>query len=221
MMRFVVVCALLGFLAVKTVHSLNAGHRQVVLRSHNRFRRDLANGKVKNKDGTKLPKAKNMYEFKYNLALERLAERSAKKCKFEHSDVKARKFSGETIYTFSLPVNKTIAIDDATAFWWQELKDFGIDDSLNLTRSEFDKGIGHFTQMAWGHTTSIGCAVNYCRNNKSDRTRFTIVFCNYLPAGNILNNAIYEIGKPCKSHSDCTRYKGSKCMFKKGLCRRA
>jgi hypothetical protein len=73
-------------------------------------------------------------------------------------------YSGETIYTYSMPVKMSkflviskwltvdfildTVLDNATAYWWQELEDYGIDESLNLTRNEFDKGIGHFTQMA-------------------------------------------------------------------------
>jgi hypothetical protein len=58
-----------------------------------------------------------MYEFvslvvkvtevlqKYNLIMEKLAEKSAKRCEFKHSTPKARKFSGETIYTFTKPLS--------------------------------------------------------------------------------------------------------------------
>ncbi|KAI6214233.1 hypothetical protein M3Y94_00243600 [Aphelenchoides besseyi] len=215
-----IILLLLTFLSTSyVVQSLKSKERQIALKTHNRYRRDLAKGEVVNKNGNPLPTAQNMYEFKYNIALEKLAEKSARKCEFKHSKPEERKFTGETIYTFTRPVKINNVLDNATTFWFQELADFGVDESLNLTRAEFDKGIGHFTQMAWGETTSVGCAVRYCKT-KSGEFKHTIVFCNYAPPGNILNRQIYEIGQPCKMDSDCTRYKNSKCIRKRGLCRR-
>ncbi|KAF9567048.1 hypothetical protein EC968_003517 [Mortierella alpina] len=45
----------------------------------------------------------------------------------------------------------------------------------------FAMNTGHFTQVVWKSTTSIGCAKKEC-------PRWTIYICNYDPAGNIVSD---------------------------------
>ncbi|KHJ96002.1 hypothetical protein OESDEN_04044, partial [Oesophagostomum dentatum] len=47
-----------------------------------------------------------------------------------------------------------------------------------------------FTQMVWARSTKVGCAVVNCNSS-------TFTVCRYSPAGNILNQQIYQVGKPC------------------------
>uniref|UniRef100_A0A1I7RI48 SCP domain-containing protein n=2 Tax=Bursaphelenchus xylophilus TaxID=6326 RepID=A0A1I7RI48_BURXY len=202
---------LITLLLAANAEDLQMRHRQAVLKNHNRYRRDLAHGNVVNKDGRSLPSAKNMYEFKYNLGLEKIAKKWAERCKFEHSPPEKRQFTGEAMYTWTQNIDPSILVDNATEFWWKELPNFGIDPTLEFTPKEFSKGIGHFTQMAWGDTTSVGCAVKLC-------PQFAFLVCNYSPAGNIFHKPIYQKGRPCKVNSDCDRYPNSKCNSKRGLC---
>lgn len=85
------------------------------------------------------------------------------------------------------------ALNASSYAWWSELYDYGIT-QLNLTSEEFNRGVGHFTQVrrrlkstligtmnfkvAWGNTKQVGCGVTWCPNYKWK----TIVVCNYLPA---------------------------------------
>jgi len=48
-------------------------------------------------------------------------------------------------------------------------------------------GVGHYTQMIWANTTSVGCGAATCGG-----TEFLV--CNYAPAGNYLNQAPYLVG---------------------------
>lgn len=45
---------------------------------------------------------------------------------------------------------------------------------------------GHYTQIVWASTTSVGCAVQYCEAGTLDSEYpgyFSV--CNYWPAGNV------------------------------------
>ncbi|KAI1706675.1 cysteine-rich secretory protein family domain-containing protein [Ditylenchus destructor] len=58
--------------------------------------------------------------------------------------------------------------------------------------------------MAWAKTTKLGCGVQYCSDGG-----FTIVVCNYSPAGNYINQLVYQAGAPC---SQCiTAYSDQLC----------
>jgi pathogenesis-related protein 1 len=47
-------------------------------------------------------------------------------------------------------------------------------------------GCGHYTQIVWRKSTSVGCGVATCQNGKED-----IWICNYSPAGNYLGQNPY------------------------------
>ncbi|KAK6740908.1 hypothetical protein RB195_009015 [Necator americanus] len=44
--------------------------------------------------------------------------------------------------------------------------------------------------MAWAKSVQIGCAINTC-------DRSSVLVCRYNPAGNILNQQIYQPGRVC------------------------
>jgi pathogenesis-related protein 1 len=47
-------------------------------------------------------------------------------------------------------------------------------------------GCGHYTQIVWRKSTSVGCGVASCQNGKED-----IWICNYSPAGNYIGQNPY------------------------------
>ncbi|KAH7691340.1 venom allergen-like protein vap-2, partial [Aphelenchoides avenae] len=91
---------------------------------------------------------------------------------------------------------------NAADLWWSELAKYGVNPNLNLTTTEFNRGIGHWSQMAWAKTVKLGCGVKSCPGVG------TIVVCNYSPAGNYLNQLIYKAGTPC---SACSGYTVTAC----------
>ncbi|KIH60012.1 SCP-like protein [Ancylostoma duodenale] len=66
-------------------------------------------------------------------------------------------------------------------------------------------------QMIHAATTEIGCTYNVCGN------KFEI-FCLYDERANMINQPVYDTGKPCKIDKDCTTYRKSRCDAKTGLC---
>uniref|UniRef100_A0A0M3I6B9 SCP domain-containing protein n=1 Tax=Ascaris lumbricoides TaxID=6252 RepID=A0A0M3I6B9_ASCLU len=106
---------------------------------------------------------------------------------------------------------------DAGRAWWAELAEYGISNADNiLTREVFNEGVGHFTQMAWGPTTKIGCGI--ATNCGKKGRNVIIVVCQYLEAGNYIDEPIYELGKPCMNDIECTTFKNSTCSAADGLC---
>ncbi|KAH7712196.1 VAP1 protein [Aphelenchoides avenae] len=175
------------------VFSLSSSERSVAASVHNAYRQQLANGLARNKGGQSMPKGKNIYKLKYDTGLENRAQRWANNCEFKHSSGGA----GENLFMSSAKMSATDAIKQAAYLWWAELQQYGMNSrDTTLTSSEFNKGIGHWTQMAWGAATKVGCGVAHCRGNVG-----TLVVCNY-DKGNLLNAKVYEMGQPCRKNTD-------------------
>ncbi|KAI1706831.1 cysteine-rich secretory protein family domain-containing protein [Ditylenchus destructor] len=212
-----VIILIILFVALSTLSTfsdaaMTTESRQTVTDRHNIYRSGLALGYGLNSDYTTyLPKGKNYYKLKYDLSLESVAQNWANQCAFQHSSSPY----GENLYKSTANMDPKAAVYDASYRWWKEFNDFGLNPNLNLTRQEFDKGIGHFTQMAWGKTTKIGCGHQWCVTSTGS---FTFVVCNYDPPGNYINQFVYQAGNPCQVASDCTTYASSTCSASEGLC---
>ena len=75
-------------------------------------------------------------------------------------------------------LDRASALKMAADLWWKELKDIGgiSPTSVRFSSSLLSKGIGHWSQMAWGKTTTVGCGYKSCPGQK-----MTLVVCNYRP----------------------------------------
>ena len=85
-------------------------------------------------------------------------------CKFEHS-------GGQ--YGENLAAGTTGAMDPeaVVAMWYDEVKGY------SFKQPGFSMQTGHFTQVVWRGTTSVGCGMAQCGGND-------IWVCNYDPPGN-------------------------------------
>jgi len=59
-------------------------------------------------------------------------------------------------------------------------------ESYDWSKPGFGEKTGHFTQLVWRNTTSVGCGVAAC--NGKDGTPGYYVVCEYYPAGNIVGS---------------------------------
>uniref|UniRef100_A0A0D9V168 SCP domain-containing protein n=1 Tax=Leersia perrieri TaxID=77586 RepID=A0A0D9V168_9ORYZ len=83
-------------------------------------------------------------------------------------------------------------------FWGGAGKDWTAADAVNLwvnERSDYNYGsnscaqgkvCGHYTQVVWSTSTSIGCARVVCNGGRG-----VFITCNYRPAGNIVGQKPY------------------------------
>ncbi|KAI9745677.1 MAG: hypothetical protein M1818_001211 [Claussenomyces sp. TS43310] len=92
----------------------------------------------------------------------------AQKCAFKHSAGP----TGENLAA-GYP-NATAAIDA----WGQER------DQYDFKSGDFSESTGHFTQIVWKSTTSVGCGRFACNGNDATPGWYTV--CEYYPPGNVL-----------------------------------
>ena len=71
---------------------------------------------------------------------------------------------------------------DMVGFWGNEKKDFVYDVFPNCRKGK--AVVGHYTQIVWKNTISVGCAL--ATNGKID-----YLVCRYSPAGNIIGQKPY------------------------------
>ncbi|CAK5110119.1 unnamed protein product [Meloidogyne enterolobii] len=138
-------------------NAIDQAGRDAVVYWHNYFRAELTAGRVKNKTGEFLPKAKDLKKMEFSLELEKQAQAWADKCTY------------------------TAAIEYVVKGWWSELEYRGAlgpypgQDCVPFDAPQNNRGIGHWTQLAWWQTYQVGCGIGRCPLYK------TYVVCQYKP----------------------------------------
>jgi hypothetical protein len=56
----------------------------------------------------------------------------------------------------------------------------------DFKKGEFSHETGHFTQLVWKATDSVGCGRTECDGKGGDEAPGWFVVCNYYPAGNVV-----------------------------------
>jgi len=110
--------------------------------------------------------AANMKLMKWNSYLASEADKWARGCKWGHTP-------GHRTYAQNLAKTGEYRFDisEAAKYWYEE-KEYYDFDSNSCTDV-----CGHYTQVVWANTGSVGCAIHRC-------PRFIYVVCNYSPRGN-------------------------------------
>ncbi|KAL8710593.1 MAG: hypothetical protein Q9220_004817 [cf. Caloplaca sp. 1 TL-2023] len=109
----------------------------------------------------------NASSLTWNTTLATIGAKQAKPCVFAHS----HGATGENLAA-GYP-NTTAAVDG----WGDEGKkyDFG--------KASFSDSTGHFTQVVWKASTSVGCGATYCAGKQNTPGWFLV--CEYWPSGNV------------------------------------
>ncbi|KAM3500685.1 hypothetical protein MY10362_006185 [Beauveria mimosiformis] len=71
--------------------------------------------------------------------------------------------------------------------WGKERRNY------NWNQSGFAAGTGHFTQVVWKGTTSVGCAETKCSSGSN-------VVCKYDPPGNMMGDFEQNVGRQTSGH---------------------
>jgi len=112
-----------------------------------------------------------------------VASRAAKwaaRCVFEHSG------AGENLFMTSAHQADVAGVINV---FHSEIKYY------NHYCNTCSKVCGHYTQVVWAETGSVGCAAHLC-------PRGTIVVCQYSPAGNYVGARPYQKGPACSKCSN-------------------
>ncbi|KAF6264251.1 CAP domain-containing protein [Scenedesmus sp. NREL 46B-D3] len=105
----------------------------------------------------------------------------AARCNFAH-DRNAN--AGENLFATSDSNNSPGALTQAIDLWYDEVKMY------NFNNPSFSSATGHFTQVVWRSSSTIGCAVQSCKNGLGGTgwRQGSLVVCRYSPAGNVLGS---------------------------------
>merc|ERR1712137_617740 len=167
---FLVVCCLLvGF-----VHAigLTSSERSVIVTEHNNVRTNVnppANPPIPN--------------VSYDANIEtNVAGPYASQCVIAHNPNRGQ--LGENIYAESPYTSFTNALRNAMFYWAGEVQYYTITATSQSCQS--GKVCGHYTQVVWENSTTIGCGVANCNN-------MAFVVCNYSPPGNWNNLLPYRV----------------------------
>ncbi|XP_026476726.1 venom allergen 5-like [Ctenocephalides felis] len=137
--------------------------KQDFLDEHNFFRSLVARGVGLIKDNETAPTAAKMMKLKWDDELAYLASLNVKTCKMNHDCARtSHGWSGQNLYAFGTTgtINPQGAIKSVGA-WYSENKYTRKSDIEKLSTIYVDKkAIGHYTQVIWGNTDKVGCAVS-------------------------------------------------------------
>ncbi|XP_055537839.1 antigen 5 like allergen Cul n 1-like [Wyeomyia smithii] len=181
---------------------MTSAYKKLIMSRHNGMRNTLASGRMSSTRGT-FPAAKKMPLLKWNNELAKLAELNVKQCEMEHDKCRSTakfKNAGQNIYYSSWSAkrsNKTKLIEEAIQAWWDEHKDFYLNEVEKYRGQSY--GVLHFTAMA---QTDVGCAISMYEYAGTGDT--FLMTCNY-SSWTWMEQAVYATGDPC------TGCRGRKC----------
>ncbi|KAG5944940.1 hypothetical protein E4U59_006579 [Claviceps monticola] len=67
----------------------------------------------------------------------------------------------------------------------------------NYSQPIFSKATGHFTQLVWKNTKTVGCAWSYCSGGAGKALGYYVV-CKYSPPGNYEGQYADQVGRQTK-----------------------
>jgi len=197
--------------AAKTIlRGMTQEGKDAILAKHNDLRRRVARGEESGQ-----PAAGDMRELVWDSELEEIAQRWADQCTFAHDPIHGKLDGtavGQNLYIGGSSVQTDQAGLTSTApvpaqAWYDEVTDPGFS-SGDIDPFVFSYGAGHYTQVVWASTSSVGCANVYYFDGSFYQN---LVVCNYAVAGNLQGGTMYTQGTACTSCPSGTSCVASLC----------
>ena len=96
----------------------------------------------------------------------------------------------------------TTLLESAVQSWYDEVSDYTFDTGACTP----GKMCGHYTQVVWADTTTLGCGTARCSSATDagvalDGNDVNILVCNYAPPGNVGSQQPYVPGETCAACS--------------------
>ncbi|XP_060555618.1 cysteine-rich secretory protein LCCL domain-containing 2-like [Ruditapes philippinarum] len=137
-------------------------------------------------------RAANMKELQWDPYLQGRAEQWSENCFWDHQ----RDGLGENLayfWTNGPAFSSMEVIVKSCQNWWKEVHDW---------QWSTDCGVAcHYTQMIWGNTERIGCALSMCPSLRTESgqtfNNSDFFVCFYDPPGNFIGKHPYTLGEPC------------------------
>ncbi|KAJ8016542.1 hypothetical protein DPEC_G00008330 [Dallia pectoralis] len=183
MLRGTVLCSVLAGLCVIVTLcpvscQLSQEDAETIVELHNTYR------------GQVVPSAAYMTKMKWDENLKITAESYSVKCVWDHNPDLEGLEMGENLYV------STVSFDPikATEKWFLEHLNF----NFNNNSCQENQMCGHYTQMVWASSLSVGCALHRCDTMEGlSFQKVNFLVCNYFPAGNFVDEKPYEEGEWC------------------------
>ena len=128
-----------------------------IVDGHNMYRGRVARGEVIGQTS-----ATNMRQLVWDQELARIAQAHADQCRFAHDCSECRSVGrwshvGQNIYIYKQTLRRPdVDWTRAMARWFDEVKLFR---SKDISPFKFSKKWGHYSQMMWADTSTVGCGV--------------------------------------------------------------
>ncbi|CAG0899177.1 unnamed protein product [Darwinula stevensoni] len=123
------------------------------------------------------------------------AQGLANTCNYAHDTTACRTFGtslgwvGQNLYwSWSSPAVAQANWAAAIQSWYNEVTSFN---STFISPYQFKSSTGHYTQVVWADTYSVGCGYIAYGGGSN------LYVCNYGPGGNVLGTTMYGSGTPC------------------------
>lgn len=180
-------------------HELSDKERRSVRNVHNHFRNLIASGKdTRGGNGN----AKNMMVMNYHKEIEVATACWGKRCSFNHDKCRhtlSFDSAGQNIFTLvsKTPLNvvNQEVFNTSIGEWYSEIEQ--TTKAMLEKFPEYPVGIGHFTQLVWAKSVYVGCSLVTFSAEEQEYKYRLMVICNYSPAGNFVDEPVYEFGKGC------------------------
>ncbi|XP_027020988.1 peptidase inhibitor 16-like isoform X2 [Tachysurus fulvidraco] len=136
------------------------------------------------------PPAADMLRMTWDDGLALVAAGYAEQCIWKHNpDVE--NVLGENLFVTA----GTLNVNTSIHMWFDEHENYNYEsNTCNLWMC------GHYTQVVWAKSDTVGCASHLCRTVKNlEYKNSTILVCNYSPLGNVFGKHPYVTGVPCSN----------------------